>query len=318
MSLQQQQQQQQRISPSARKTEKANVAMGTIREDTTTFLDNDDDQDDDSSVGSSPFDQDGFLDSLDSMGHAPGDGQPSSSATVSAAAEDHHFSPDGAATATAAAEEATPPDDVPTDLSMAGPSVSSGAQHGYQLRWRIPRPPNAFMLFAQEKRRLVAAENPNENNQRVSSRLGKLWRSLSAADKEPYQRKAAEAAAVHRRRYPDYVYNPREARRRKEQERRAKAIAGKVKEDTSADPELEPTPSTSAAQGPSTPEFQHPPHPPQSPPPLPHRNRRRATGAGRAGAPADGQSTPTGRPTAAVTATASCRQAARPYNLFRK
>lgn len=284
---------------------------------TPTFLDNDDDQDDDSSVGSSPFDQDGFLDSLDSVGHAPGDGQPSSSATVSAAAEDHHFSPDGSATATTAAETATPPADVPTDLSMAGPSVSSGAQHGYQLRWRIPRPPNAFMLFAQEKRRLVAAENPNENNQRVSSRLGKLWRSLSAADKEPYQRKAAEAAAVHRRRYPDYVYNPREARRRKEQERRAKAIAGKVKEDTSADPEVEPTPSASAAQGPSTPEFQHLPHPPQSPPPLPHRYRRRATGAGRAGAPADGQSTPTGRPTAAVTATASARQAARPYNVER-
>uniref|UniRef100_A0A131YXL9 Transcription factor SOX1/3/14/21 (SOX group B) n=1 Tax=Rhipicephalus appendiculatus TaxID=34631 RepID=A0A131YXL9_RHIAP len=285
---------------------------------TPTFLDEeDDDQDDDSSsVGSSPFDQGGFLGSLDSVDNASGDGQPSSSAAACATAEGNHLSPDEAEAATAAAEAATPSADVPTDLSMAGPSMSSEVQHGYQLRWRIPRPPNAFMLFAQEKRRSVAAENPSENNQRVSTRLGKLWRSLSAADKEPYQRKAAEAAAVHRRRFPDYVYNPREARRRKEQERRAKAIAGKVKEDTSGDQELE-APSTSASLGPSTPEFQHLPHPPQSPPPLPHRHRRRATGATRASAQADGQTTPTGRPTAAVPATASARTAARPYNIQR-
>ncbi|KAL1425079.1 hypothetical protein MTO96_019531 [Rhipicephalus appendiculatus] len=168
---------------------------------TPTFLDeDDDDQDDDSSsVGSSPFDQGGFLGSLDSVDNASGDGQPSSSAAACATAEGNHFSPDEAEAATAAAEAATPSADVPTDLSMAGPSMSSEVQHGYQLRWRIPRPPNAFMLFAQEKRRSVAAENPSENNQRVSTRLGKLWRSLSAADKEPYQRKAAEAAAVHRK-----------------------------------------------------------------------------------------------------------------------
>lgn len=277
---------------------------------TPTFLEEDDDeQQEESPVGSSsPFDQRSFLDALDAMVEPPGDGQPSMS---DATAEGHHFPPDGAVEAPLA-EPATTASDAATDTNKAGPSFSSGVQHGYQLRWRIPRPPNAFMLFAQEKRRSVAAENPNENNQRVSSRLGKLWRSLSAADKEPYQRRAAEAAAVHRRKYPDYVYNPREARRRKEQERRAKAIAGKVKKDTSADEE--PEQGTCAAQSPRTPDFsqlpQHPPSPPQLMP-MPQRLRRRTACVARGTQFCMGEATPTGRPTAIVPPTLLARSGAR-------
>ncbi|XP_075739400.1 sex-determining region Y protein-like [Rhipicephalus microplus] len=161
-------------------------------------------EDDDSSVASSPFDDGGFLDSLDSVGGAAGDGLESSSAAVSAVVEGHPFSPRAPAAATATTEATTAPDE-PPDLSGAGPSMSSGEQHGYQLRRRIPQPPNAFMLFAMENRRSVAAENPNEDNRRVSTRLGKFWRSLSAAAKESYRRKAAVAAAIHRIKYPGII-----------------------------------------------------------------------------------------------------------------
>ncbi|XP_075551716.1 uncharacterized protein LOC142585092 isoform X1 [Dermacentor variabilis] len=275
---------------------------------TPTFLDDDDDQDNDSSVSSSSsFDQSGFLESLGSVAEGPGDGHASSSASDSAAADDQPQALAVADGAGDAAEEATMPElDVVVDLSVPGPSMSSEVQHSYQLRSRIPRPPNAFMLFAQERRRSVAAENPNENNQRVSSRLGKLWRSLSAAEKEPYLRKAAEAAAVHRRKYPGYVYNPREARRRKEQERRAKAVASKM--DGSGD--HEPSASTAATQDRSSPDFQQLPH---SLPP-PQRNRRRAASAARSSGA--GQATPT-RPTATVSATAAARSAAQPYSVHR-
>ncbi|KAH7983762.1 sex-determining region Y protein [Rhipicephalus sanguineus] len=108
-------------------------------------------------------------------------------------------------------------------------------QHYHQLRSGVPPPPKAFMPFAQEKRRSVAAEKPNENNQRVSSRLGKMWRSLSAFDKQPYQRKAAAADAVHRRRYPDYVFDQRRAHQSKEQE----CMRGSsTKGDSSSSPEV--------------------------------------------------------------------------------
>ncbi|XP_049518366.1 sex-determining region Y protein [Dermacentor silvarum] len=160
---------------------------------------------------------------------------------------------------------------------MAGSSMSIEVQHRYQLRSRIPRPPSTFMLLAQEKRRSVAAENPNENNQRVSSHLGKLWRSLSAVVKEPYQRKAAEAAVVHRRNYPDYVYNPREAHQHKGQERRAKAVVSKPKNGCSGDQEQQPSISTAVAQDRGFHEFHHPPRPTQM-------NERRGTSAARGGA----------------------------------
>nr|XP_050046352.1 sex-determining region Y protein-like [Dermacentor andersoni] len=158
------------------------------------------------------------------------------------------------------------------------------------------------------KRRSVAAENPNENNQRVSSRPGKLWRSLSVADKEPRQRKAAAAAAVHRRKHPGYVYNPREAKRCQRQARRTKAIASKLKNGTSGDEQQQqPSISVAVAQGRGTPEFQHQQHPP------PQRKEQRATRAARGSDSAAAQGIrrslgrrPLSRPR---------RRLARPYNV---
>ncbi|XP_065294136.2 transcription factor SOX-18-like [Dermacentor albipictus] len=171
------------------------------------------------------------------------------------------------------------------------------------------------MLVADGKRRSVAAENPNENNQRVSSRPGKLWRSLSVADKEPRQRKAAAAAAVHRRKYPGYVYNPREAKRCKRQARRTKATARKLKNGTSRDKQKQPSISTAVAQGRGSPEFQQQQHPP---PPLPPQgNQPRATSAARGSNSGAGQAMPLPRLSATRTATASARSAARPYSVHR-
>ncbi|KAH7979309.1 hypothetical protein HPB49_009010 [Dermacentor silvarum] len=138
------------------------------------------------------------------------------------------------------------------------------------------------MLFAQEKRRWMVAENANENNQRVSSRLGKLWRTLGATDTEPYKRKAAEAAVVHRRKYLDYMYNARKARRRKEQERSTKKLAGKLNNDSSGNQEQQSSPSTAATHGRGTPECQQQQ---QDLPPLrpPQRKKRCASWSGASG-----------------------------------
>ncbi|KAH7979865.1 hypothetical protein HPB49_011663 [Dermacentor silvarum] len=166
--------------------------------------------------------------------------------------------------------------------------MSSEVQHSYQLRSRIPRPRSAFMLC-----------------------LRKLWRSLSAAVKEPYQRKAAEAAIVHRRNHPEYVYNPREAHRRKGQERRAKAVVSKPKNGSSGDQEQQPSIDTAMAQDRGFPEFQHPPPPPSQ------KNERRGTSAARGSGSGAAQRMPLPRPTATVTATASALSDARPNNVHR-
>lgn len=81
-------------------------------------------------------------------------------------------------------------------------------EHSYPARPRILRPPNAFMLFAQERRRSVAAQHPQEKNKQISTRLGQLWRELIAADREEYHRKAAETAREHRNKYPGEARSP--------------------------------------------------------------------------------------------------------------
>ncbi|XP_049518208.1 sex-determining region Y protein [Dermacentor silvarum] len=160
---------------------------------------------------------------------------------------------------------------VPDEAShpgVAGASLSSEVQQCCKRRSHVPPPPSALMPFAHEKRRWVAAMKANENNQRVSSRLAMLWRLLRAADKQPLLRKVAEAVAVHRWKYPDYAHHPREARRRKEQERIAKQVTSKLKNASSWDKEQQPTTCTVAAQGRSSPNIQQQLHlPPLSPTP---------------------------------------------------
>ncbi|XP_070386285.1 transcription factor SOX-18-like [Dermacentor albipictus] len=125
-----------------------------------------------------------------------------------------------------AAEASTALPALAPDPGVEGASQSSEVHHSYQVQSCIPRRPNTFMLSAHGKRRSGAAENPNENNQLVSSRPSKLWRSLIVADKQHYQRDAAAAAAVHQMKHPGYVNNQREAQRCKGQERSSKLKSG--------------------------------------------------------------------------------------------
>nr|XP_050022953.1 transcription factor Sox-19a-like [Dermacentor andersoni] len=144
------------------------------------------------------------------------EGQTSPSYAGPSAAEDHEhalakYSAPAVTRNASAPKAAMAVSDVNSDSTVVGPPLSSKVQHSYQLQAHISRPPKAFVLLAQEKRRSVAMKNPNENNQRVSRRLVKEWHSFSDADKEPYQSKAAEVASGSRRKYPDYgVYNIQE------------------------------------------------------------------------------------------------------------
>ncbi|KAH7979472.1 hypothetical protein HPB49_009532 [Dermacentor silvarum] len=190
--------------------------------------------------------------------------------------------------------------DVATHPSVAGASLSSEEQYCYQRRTRVHPPSNAFTQFAQEKRRSVAAKNVNEHNRRVSSRLAKLWRPLRGADKEPLQPKIVEAVAVHRRKYPDYAHNPREAHQRKEQERIAKQVISKLNIDSSWDMEQQPLTSTVEAQRRGGPKFQ------QELPslsPTPRSKHRAIISAARVGASGADQGTVVCMPTTAVPAT---------------
>lgn len=66
----------------------------------------------------------------------------------------------------------------------------------------IPRPPNAFMLFACQWRTKLAVEYPNENPKEISIRLGNMWKGLSHETKDAFYEDARKAEEEHRRRFP--------------------------------------------------------------------------------------------------------------------
>ncbi|XP_046394218.1 broad-complex core protein isoforms 1/2/3/4/5-like isoform X2 [Ischnura elegans] len=84
-----------------------------------------------------------------------------------------------------------------------------------QGRCKIPRPPNAFMVFANEWRRKLAILHHGETNKDISVRLGAMWKELPADAKESYFAAARRADQEHKIRYPGYIYSPKEARIRK-------------------------------------------------------------------------------------------------------
>lgn len=63
---------------------------------------------------------------------------------------------------------------IPTLLCIDGNRLADATAAG--VKRKIPRPANAFMLFANEWRRKLAAENPRESNKDISVRLVSLFK----------------------------------------------------------------------------------------------------------------------------------------------
>lgn len=67
---------------------------------------------------------------------------------------------------------------------------------------KIPRPPNAFMIYANENRKSMAHQNPADSNKEISKKLGTTWKKLAAVEKNKYFDKAKEIDMEHKRKYP--------------------------------------------------------------------------------------------------------------------
>ncbi len=67
-------------------------------------------------------------------------------------------------------------DDVVKEVTLSPPTPTSGDHNAKGEK--IPRPPNSFMIFANEWRRQLASQFPNESNKEISVRLGLMWKNL--------------------------------------------------------------------------------------------------------------------------------------------
>ena len=79
----------------------------------------------------------------------------------------------------------------------------------------IKRPMNAFMVWSQIQRKKITMEYPDMHNAEISRRLGKLWKMLTEAEKQPFVQESERLRIEHMRLYPDYKYRPRKRRPKK-------------------------------------------------------------------------------------------------------
>lgn len=70
------------------------------------------------------------------------------------------------------------------------------------LKPKIPRPPNAFMLYANENRKIMAQQFPADSNKEISKKLGSSWKNLDIAEKNKYFDRARLIDLEHKKKYP--------------------------------------------------------------------------------------------------------------------
>eukprot|EP00112_Aurelia_sp_Birch-Aquarium-sp1_P017588 Seg4091.1 transcript_id=Seg4091.1/GoldUCD/mRNA.D3Y31 product="Transcription factor Sox-7" protein_id=Seg4091.1/GoldUCD/D3Y31 len=91
-----------------------------------------------------------------------------------------------------------------------------------ELGKKVPRPMNSFMVFSHLERKRLAEENPELHNADLSKILGRKWKSLTPAQRQPYIDEAERLRVVHTETFPDYKYKPR---RRKHPKRNTKKFS---------------------------------------------------------------------------------------------
>ncbi|KAK0747267.1 hypothetical protein B0T21DRAFT_266520, partial [Apiosordaria backusii] len=76
---------------------------------------------------------------------------------------------------------------------------------------KIPRPPNAYILYRKDKHNEVKAENPNLHNNEISVITGAMWKGESPEVRAKYHQKSLEIKAHLLALHPEYRYTPRKS-----------------------------------------------------------------------------------------------------------
>nr|AFX66437.1 mating type protein MAT1-2-1 [Ophiocordyceps sinensis] len=83
---------------------------------------------------------------------------------------------------------------------------------------KIPRPPNAYILYRKERHHYVKDANPGITNNEISQILGKAWNMESNDVRQKYKDMSQQVKQALLEKHPDYQYKPRrpcERRRRR-------------------------------------------------------------------------------------------------------
>ncbi|KAE8403848.1 mating type protein MAT1-2-1 [Aspergillus pseudonomiae] len=96
---------------------------------------------------------------------------------------------------------------------------TSGRTHGKSALpakfIKVPRPPNAFILYRQHHHPRIKEAYPDFTNNEISIILGKQWKAESEEVKMQFRNMAEELKKKHAEDHPDYHYTPRKPSEKK-------------------------------------------------------------------------------------------------------
>ncbi|KAJ9621143.1 hypothetical protein H2204_011970 [Knufia peltigerae] len=107
---------------------------------------------------------------------------------------------------------------------------------------RVPRPPNAFILYRKDHHPALKAVQPDLPNNAISVILGKQWNQENEETKDRYKTMADIIKAQHARANPGYQYSPRkpsEKKRRMTAKKRARLNAANTDSDALSNSDYE-------------------------------------------------------------------------------
>ncbi|KAK0256619.1 hypothetical protein LTR91_003986 [Friedmanniomyces endolithicus] len=105
-----------------------------------------------------------------------------------------------------------PPKQKVTKQTLANPGQATVSKGGSD---KVPRPPNAFIIYRKDWHSTILAQNPGVHNNSISVIIGDKWKGESEEVREIYKRKAEDVKRQHELNHPDYQYQPRKPSEKK-------------------------------------------------------------------------------------------------------
>ncbi|KAG6101391.1 hypothetical protein E4U30_002064 [Claviceps sp. LM220 group G6] len=90
---------------------------------------------------------------------------------------------------------------------------------------KIPRPPNAYILYRKERHNAVKEANPGISNNEISQVLGKSWNLETRELRQRYKEMSENIKIAFHEKYPNYTYRPRKPSEKKRRAKRIKRAA---------------------------------------------------------------------------------------------
>lgn len=100
-----------------------------------------------------------------------------------------------------------------------------------QKQNRIPRPPNAFILYRKSKQSSLSALDEEISNNDASKLIGKMWHNESEAEKQRWHQMAIQKKLEHMQLYPEYKYHPRRPSEKPKRKKRKEFLVENPKND---------------------------------------------------------------------------------------